>query len=77
MIYSLPQQWGGENCLIPVDRNLVELVMEQMGGEEVIRFVSIEFATHAEQALADVGLGVDGITFQNVWQVYLALIPRM
>ena len=38
--------YGGEDCLQPVDRKFVKLLMEGIGGEDLTRFVSVEYAAH-------------------------------
>jgi len=42
--YTLYDQYGGEQCLQPVDRAFVKALMEAIGGEDLIHFVSVEYA---------------------------------
>jgi len=49
--------------------------MEDLGGEELIQFVSPEYATHAEEVFNS--LGVEELTTANVWNVFTAMLPHM
>jgi hypothetical protein len=66
---------GGENCLQAVDVNVVRALAEEIGGEDLIRFVSAEYAAHAEGVLAQ--LGVVMVTLENVWNVFTTMLPHM
>jgi hypothetical protein len=47
--FSLCTEYGGENCLQLVDVAVVWNLMEEIGGEELIRFVSIDYAEQLRQ----------------------------
>ncbi|KAF9474800.1 hypothetical protein BDN70DRAFT_815066 [Pholiota conissans] len=72
--YTLYQQYGGRQCLIPVDREVVKALMDEIG-EDVIRFVSREYEAKAEAAFAT--LGIPKLTKQNIWRVFVDMIPLM
>lgn len=71
--YSLHKKYGGENCLQEVDPELVRKLMVEIGGEALIQFVSPEYAARAQAAFDTLGLNV--LTFDNVWHVFRSLLP--
>jgi hypothetical protein len=73
--YALCQKYGGENCIQPIDIALVRGLMEDIGGEELVRFVPLEYATRA-QGVYD-GLNVENFTFENVWLIFSAMLLLM
>ena len=42
--FSLYHQWGGHDCLLPVDVNVVREMKNLMGGDELLSFVPSAFA---------------------------------
>ena len=75
MAYELFEQYGGEDCLQPVDRKVICDLMEELGGEDLILFVSREYAAKA-QGICDT-LGVCDLNLQNVWHVFSTMLPLM
>lgn len=73
--YTLYQEYDAENCLQHVDVDVVQKLMDDMGGEELIRFVSVEYAARA-QGVFD-SLNVSKLTFENVWEVFSAMLPYL
>lgn len=73
--FTLPEKYGGENCLQPLDIMVVQGLMEDLGGEELVQFVSPEYAAHAEEVFNT--LGVEELTTANVWNVFTAMLPHM
>lgn len=71
--YTLYQEYDAENCLQPVDVDIVQKLMDDIGGEELIRFVSVEYAVRA-QGVFD-SLNVPKLAFENVWEVFSAMLP--
>jgi hypothetical protein len=71
--FSLPESWGGRNCLLPVDIAIIRELKEAMGGSALLQFTSIEFSQLA-QASYDT-LNVAELTFENVWSVFNVLYP--
>ncbi|KAJ7075958.1 hypothetical protein B0H15DRAFT_805904 [Mycena belliarum] len=70
---DLPEKWGGRDCLLPVDVEVVEQMKEDMGGDALIAFSTPEFA---ERALAAYdSLGIQNLTLQNAWSVFEAMLP--
>ena len=72
--FTLPERWGGRNCLLPLRPDQVDVVkeiMEAMGGEELIQFNSKEYRIRAQQAYDT--LTISKLSFQNVWHVFRAM----
>lgn len=72
---SLHEDYDAENCLQPVDRDVVKNLMEEIGGEDLIRFVGSEYSVAAQSIFDNLGFTV--LTFENVWQVFAAMLPLM
>ena len=66
--FSLPENWGGHNCLLEVDVKIIHELKKAMSGEEILEFVSAEFSQRA-QAAYDM-LGVVDLDLENVWYVF-------
>jgi len=73
--YTLCQKFNGQNCLQKVDVAVIHGLMEDIGGEELIQFVTPEYAQRA-QSVFDT-LNITKLRFDNVWLVYSAMLPRM
>jgi len=73
--YALPEEYSGEDCLQPVDRQVVHELMEKLGGEQLLYFVTREYAEEA-QAVFDT-LHINDLSLQNVWHVFRAMLPLM
>lgn len=72
---ALADEYGGENCLLPVDLTVIRHLKESIGGEGLIRFVDVEFACSAEAAFRT--LGIDKITADNIWHVFTEMLPLL
>jgi hypothetical protein len=72
---ALYSQYGGENCLQPVDTKIIDALIAEIGGDEILEFVTPAFAKQA-QGIYDV-LQVGELTFQNVWLVFSKMLPLM
>ncbi|KAG9316859.1 hypothetical protein JVU11DRAFT_2931 [Chiua virens] len=46
--FSLPEQWGGRNCLLPIDMNVIREIKAEMGGDALLEFTSVEFSARAQ-----------------------------
>ena len=40
--FALPEKWGGRNCLIPVDVEVIRDIKAAMGGDSLLSFVSAD-----------------------------------
>ncbi|KAG1787291.1 uncharacterized protein HD556DRAFT_1247053, partial [Suillus plorans] len=72
---SLHEDYGTKNCLQPVDRDVVKNLMEEIGGEDLVRFIGSEYSVAAQSIFNDLGFTV--LTFKNVWQVFATMLPLM
>ena len=54
---------------------VVQQLMEEIGGEELIHFILVEYAVRAQ--LVSNTLGVSKLTFENIWQVFSMMIPQL
>ncbi|KAF8812040.1 hypothetical protein BYT27DRAFT_7221251 [Phlegmacium glaucopus] len=70
--FSLYEKWGGQNCLLPVDVDVIRKMKEFMGGDELLSFVPLAFAERAE--LTYIALNID-VTMSNVWLVFNQMLP--
>jgi len=76
--YTFPDQFGGEDCLIPVETAVVKEILDDMEQEKEALMdwgVPEEFAAEAEKALKAAKLGP--VTVKNVWNVFSVLLVRM
>ena len=72
----MPHSYGGEpGGLQPVNLALIDELMEDLGGEDLVRFVSREYEARAEQVYTS--LEIAELTFHNVWDVFSRMLPRM
>ncbi|KAF9047219.1 hypothetical protein BDP27DRAFT_1243497 [Rhodocollybia butyracea] len=73
--FALYQQYEGDFGLQAADRNVIAQLMEDMGGEDLIRFVSVEYATKAQQVYDS--LDLPKLAMNNIWDVFQAMLPHM
>ncbi|KAH7909728.1 hypothetical protein BJ138DRAFT_1114711 [Hygrophoropsis aurantiaca] len=71
--FSLYENWGGRNCLLPVDVAVIREIKEAMGGDALLDFVTPEFSQRAQAAYDT--LNIVDLTLENVWHVFRALHP--
>lgn len=67
------QEYGAVNCLQVVNMDVVHTLKEELGGSDLVRFVSCEYATHCQTILDT--LGVCKLTLQNVWVIFNHMLP--
>ncbi|KAG6858675.1 hypothetical protein C0995_014799, partial [Termitomyces sp. Mi166 len=65
---KFPEQWGGKNCLLPIDVDVICKMKKEMGGDQLLAFSTSEFAERVEAAYAT--LEVQDLTFENVWPIF-------
>jgi len=71
--FSLPESWGGRDCLLKVNVTVIRELKEAMGGDGILEFVSAEFSQRA-QAAYDM-LEIADLNLENVWHVFSDLYP--
>lgn len=71
---ALYAERGGEWCLQTVhDVNFLQQLKASVGGEELIQFVSHEYAAHAQSIFNSLAYGK--LSFENVWHVFSDMLP--
>ena len=73
--FSLPESWGGRNCLLKVDMGVIRELKEAMGGDEILNFVSVEFSQRAQAAYDT--LKINDLNIENVWYIFTDLCQLM
>lgn len=72
--YTLPETWGGRDCLLPIeDLDVIREMKKELGGEELLAFSTPEFDAAARTAYDS--LGIVELTFDNIWIVFTTLLP--
>ncbi|OCH87812.1 hypothetical protein OBBRIDRAFT_735571 [Obba rivulosa] len=71
--FSIPEEWGGRNCLLPVDVEVIREIKAAMGGDDLLEFVSSDFKQRAQAAYDS--LDIAELTFSNVWDVFAIMLP--
>ena len=66
--FSLPHLYGGENCLQLVDCEFVKKLIKDIGGEELVWFVTAEYSFRAEEVFKV--LGYRNLSFLNIWEIF-------
>lgn len=72
--YTLYEDHNGVNCLQQVDMNVVDKLMQDLGGADAARFVSAEYEERARQIFTTLGIGE--LTIRNVWRAFVTMLPR-
>ncbi|KAJ3768178.1 hypothetical protein FB446DRAFT_707236 [Lentinula raphanica] len=44
-VFTLHEDWGGKNFLMPVDTSIICSMREAMGGDSILNFVNEDFAS--------------------------------
>jgi len=68
-------QYGGEDCPQQVDSEVIRALMEDLSGEDLILFVSHDYAMRA-RAICNT-LGLHDLNLQNAWHIFSAMLPLM
>lgn len=73
MIYKAVEEYGGIDCLQKVDGDVIQKLMDDLESEDLLQFVTPEFAGKAQEVYDNIG--VKKLTFQNVWRVFSHMLP--
>jgi hypothetical protein len=74
--YAMPEAWGGRDCLIPIDdMSLIRDMKEELGGEALLEFTSLEYSQRA-RAIYDT-LGIVDLSYKTVWDVFATMYARL
>ena len=71
--YAMPDRYNAIDCLQQVDVAVIQEIMDAIGGEDLIRFVSTDYAARAQQVF-DL-LRLPPVTLHNVWEVFQKMMP--
>lgn len=72
---SLYEDYGIENHLEPVDRDVICQLMEELGGKDLICFMLEEYSAKAQVVFNS--LRIQDLTLQNIWHSFQAMLPLM
>ena len=53
--------------------SIIHKLKEEMGGDQLLEFVSPDFAARCDAAYES--LAISELTFENVWEVFQAMLP--
>jgi hypothetical protein len=67
--------FGAEWCLQPVDTEVIDALIAEIGGDDILQFVTPAYANQAQGVYDDLRIGE--LTFQNVWNVFSRMLPQM
>lgn len=72
---ALHKDYYAEDCLQSMDCDVIKNLMVVIGSKELICFIDTEYSIHA-QLIFD-SLRFADLIFQNVWQIFSAMLPLM
>lgn len=72
---ALADEYGGESCLLPVDLAVICHLKDGIGGKDLVCFVNVGFAHSADTAFST--LGIDRTTSDNIWHVFMKMLPLL
>src|ERR1700742_4696207 len=75
--YTFPDQFGGRDCLIPVDRQVVKEILDDMEAEKDALTdwgVPPEFAAAASAAAISLEINIEECSLNNIWWIFAAII---
>ncbi len=80
LLMESPDQAGGIDCLVPVPSSAIQTlrdyVTENVGPrEDYFRWVDIDFQALANLVHAE--LGLPKLTFENSWDIFRVMAPRL
>ncbi|EDR01155.1 uncharacterized protein LACBIDRAFT_333554 [Laccaria bicolor S238N-H82] len=69
--FSLHEKYGLTDCLLRIpDMSIIHKLKEEMGGDQLLEFVSPNFAVRCDAAYES--LAISELSFENVWELHLA-----
>jgi hypothetical protein len=71
--FSLPESWGGRNCLLPISNlAVIRELKEELDGDSILDFVDADFGRQAEGAYDH--LGITKLNMDNVWVIFTDML---
>ncbi|KAF9487145.1 hypothetical protein BDN71DRAFT_1405132, partial [Pleurotus eryngii] len=68
-------KYHGEWCLQAVDKETIAKLMDALGGEDLVKFIPDKEFNQAQEIYN--GLGAPKLTYDNIWNVYMSMLPFM
>jgi hypothetical protein len=73
--FGNPASWEGIDCLQQVDVEAIRALKEELGGSELLDFVTPDYAAEAEAVYERIGS--PHLTNENVWYVFKQMLLLM
>ena len=76
--FSLPHKWGGWQCLLDVNMNIIQELKDIISeGEDIFQFplVTAQFEQEADKIYES--LHVEDLSLCNVWSVFSVMLPLL
>ncbi|KDR70412.1 hypothetical protein GALMADRAFT_230064 [Galerina marginata CBS 339.88] len=76
--FSLPHKWGGRQCLLDVNMDVIRELKDIIsGGEDMFRFplVTAQFEREADKIYES--LHIEDLSLCNVWSIFSAMLPLL
>ncbi|CAK5276431.1 unnamed protein product [Mycena citricolor] len=71
--YTLYEQWGGVDCKLVVDMNLIREQKALLGGDTLLEFTTLEFSQRAQAVF--VTLGEVPLSMESGWTLFQVMLP--
>jgi hypothetical protein len=75
--YTFPEQFGGQDHLLPVDLQVIDEIIADLEEEKNANMgwgVPVDFAASVKAALGTLDIREKDITLQNVWWIFSAVL---
>lgn len=74
--FSLPDSWGGINCLLKIpDMAVIRQMKLELGGKQLVAFSTEEFNERAQPVFDS--LKIQSLSFGSVWTTFQAMLPLL
>lgn len=71
--YNNPGKWGGRDCLIPVEVKVIDEMITELGGEDLLEFVSQVLAKKYEEVYEEIGSPT--LSLRTGWTIFSTMLP--
>lgn len=72
--FSLPDSWGGIDCLLKIpDMAVIRQMKLELGGKQLLAFSTEEFDECAQPVFDD--LRIQSFSFSSVWDTFHTMLP--
>ncbi|KAJ7166545.1 hypothetical protein C8R43DRAFT_878000 [Mycena crocata] len=73
--FTLYEDWGGKNCILPIPRDVVEGMIADLGGDSLLEFTKPAFTAIAQEVLD--ALQPVQMTLDNGWKLFRVMLPQV